>query len=942
MAQYTAYANYVIYFRDETEYNDAIALAGGFFFQHCPQTAAATFGVTYPHPGGPLGDSGIYFPTVLTPGINIGHPLPSGIILDDAIDTFLVPGQAGVPASIWPAGPDMLLVWCATIIRAGGAAGASPAPAANIPKRRWIDGFEVPSLVDGGSGTSNQSNRAASRTCDGLGFALRNDTNKIRTHTLIQHGAASDSSRSWERFYVRLRTANPTSPIFLWNSGSNSSGIEGGLIKINTSGQLEVYNRNDVGTETLLGTSAALTLNAKHKIDIAVFYSTKANGAAGGEIIVWINGVQFVDGTVVAGGGGLGQGGRTHERSNLGNNDAVANTYELDLDSWINAQIPVAIIGGAVSFTSIDFLAGSHVSKQWNLSLNAGVNWADPRLESTNQLANPSQVTTTARTVSTTANARLNVRSDYTEEQNSIGVKLGAAAAEVGLWSENAAGTDGTLGYELNGGGPVMASINQLNAPGANQVAYLPSGMNLPTVIEPLDVIHDKSNDANQDNTYGMQVFVENIGTFGQEDDPDSDISPIEITHNAYYPNTLFSFVGPLPDAPVFAVGGTYVGNGTSQHIDLPAPAHFIWIRPLTGGLGGVKWYSAGLGGHFGDSSQIVPDHIVRAWVDSSNVSKFTVNGPSAQVNQNAVTFQYIAFCDPGMRFNICGAYRHAAALASAINALLDTVFTPVAAFVQNELAGSSGSASQLFYKGAGNAGTTGVNMQGASQANFGSFAAGQLISRASIHGTDTQANYSVWRTSDGTGVMCQVMSYIGDGVSPRTITLTPTSGRFPLFAIVMPQNGSNAVMRDPSNAGTTSNRVDTTASVAANGIRGAIAVDQIIVGSDLNANLAVYDVFVIPGDTAGWNNGTFYPPSIGAPGDLWPIPNDDPADISVVGEGGLVFAGEASLLLIEDIGGIYELVPGKRNDTILTRSDPDTLDVEIPDPFAETGYIGG
>lgn len=52
MSQYTAYANYVIYFSDPTEYAAALALCGGNGFGHCPYTAASTFGIPWPLPGG--------------------------------------------------------------------------------------------------------------------------------------------------------------------------------------------------------------------------------------------------------------------------------------------------------------------------------------------------------------------------------------------------------------------------------------------------------------------------------------------------------------------------------------------------------------------------------------------------------------------------------------------------------------------------------------------------------------------------------------------------------------------------------------------------------------------------------------------------------------------------------------------------------------------------
>jgi hypothetical protein len=148
--------------------------------------------------------------------------------------------------------------------------------------------------------------------------------------------------------------------------------------------------------------------------------------------------------------------------------------------------------------------------------------------------------------------------------------------------------------------------------------------------------------------------------------------------------------------------------------------------------------------------------------------------------------------------------------------------------------------------------------------------------------------------------------------------------------------------MRDPSHTGANSCSVrsltNTTTGITAGG------VDSITVDTSLNSNLAVYSVFVICGDTAGWNNGTFYPPSVASPSSVYPPPSGTPPDIGVIGEGGLVLGGEASTFLVENMSGIYELIPGQHHDVIQTRAGVGTgsEDVEIPDPFAETGYIGG
>lgn len=79
------------------------------------------------------------------------------------------------------------------------------------------------------------------------------------------------------------------------------------------------------------------------------------------------------------------------------------------------------------------------------------------------------------------------------------------------------------------------------------------------------------------------------------------------------------------------------------------------------------------------------------------------------------------------------------------------------------------------------------------------------------------------------------------------------------------------------------------------------------------------------------------------------PLFYNNPGTVNLIGIGnGVQFSGSVTLgtltVLIENGSGVYEIVPGKTNDTIYTNSGTDatTTDVAIPNPFAETGFVGG
>lgn len=940
MGEYTAFANYILYFRDQAEYEAALVLAGGNYIQTNPANAATIFGMDFP-PDLEAVDlvKGIYassnnFYSFIEPGNEIHNPAPTGVFLSPSQDDVLVPPQEN-PGDEFSNEQQLRLVWLGQIVKAGGSTGAEPDPAeiAPIPQRRWLGGVEYRPQGEGGTGiTTSVGCRDSSRTIDGIGFPIRGNNNSNewdRRNDEFRPGLTT--RESWERLYIRIRAVGGVAVQF-WRSHGTSD-LSGAVLKVNTDRTVSVFNQTNVGAQTLLGTSSALELNTWYLLDIITKYSA---GVAEGRIRVFFNHTAVFDFSVLAG-GGLAQTNQFHIMSSIGRGTADV-TQQIDLDDWICADVPQ--LDGTESLTSMDWQTGSHVRKH-NVLSAVHTNWAGG-FQALNQGQNPNQAQNSAL-VSTTSGATITAETDYVDEQSAIGLTLGPVAFLISLFSAQVGSTDGELGYSILGGAPVLITIDQSAAENWDIAPYIPTDLQFPEAIAPLQLIHTKSADANSSTVEALTVAVEYIGVWGLEDDPENFDTPrITLLHNCQYGNTPWAFVGPIPNGPCAAIGGTYVGNSLFQDIDLLLPAHFLWIRPVVASPNPVSWLGVSLGGRVNADETTVPNYPVRVWVDANGQAKFSVNGSNAQINASGITYQYVAFCDPAMRYNLCGAYNHPGGTEA--NVLIDAEFEPIAGFITQDLIGGSSATDGFSYKGPGHGANDGTNLDGTAIASWGSFALGLLNTLSGTNFvTASQASYSLWRTDDTSGnVMVQIYSYIGDGTGNRTVASTPVSGRFPLLAIVVPHGGTTAVYRDPSHTGTDSSNVSDGTTVTT-GIRGG-GIDTLDVGTSLNALGVVYDVFIIPGSNLGWDNGDFYPPSIAPPGTQWVNPGDlDPPDVGITGEGGLVLNGQPSMLLLKDISGIYTIVPGKTDDTLYDRQTGQTnVDVEIPDPTFKTGYVGG
>ena len=901
MATYTTYAQYYIYFRSQSAYNAAILQYGAAFFNAAPRLMGTLLGIS--NYGNTFGDTGIVAAeySLEEPGTEVKNPAGSGLFLSPSVRALTVPGQFG--------GDDMIIRWAGIIVKAP----SNATPTDLTSRRRWTMGQEMAPTGEGGTGLN--PNRAlcrdASRFVDGLGWAFRNETGVTLTRQVAEYGVVTGTNKSWERLYIRLRTA-PSATVNLWNTNAAISFTEGMYIGINTDRTIRIQSRNAGGafTTQVAATSLALNLNQWYRFDILVQYGT------GGIFRLYVGQTLIVDI------GGPGSAGSTHLQSVLGDvGGGGTSGIEVDFDEWENSEFP-----DTTSFDSIDWLNGTRTKRLFVRSATTYGSWVpNTFFEAFNQMLSPLGSSSTSQYSSSTALSRLEGVTDAPTKDtidDLTGFSLGVIGAVVGIYSSRVGG-DGQLGYKIAGGADVLATISQSALTIFNNVAYRPAGaLSLPE-INPFSIIHTKGNTATASLVLGLQAVVSYIGIFGNEDGTFiAGYTRRPLIHNASGPNTLYANSGPYPNGNCCSFGTTYVGNGTQQDINLPFIPHMLWIRntaTTAGANGPVNFFGSSLGAHFGGNDRVAPDYGIRVWVDNGQ-AKITVCGADDEVNQNAVTYQLTCFCDPGMRYTCCGAWRHQTSLATAVNPLQNTLFTPEAVFMQSDLSNVNSNTIMSAYKGPGNSVDAGQRYDGTAQASFMTFAAGSITSRANSHIGSSQVNYAAFRTNDGTTTkMVQIMQYTGNGVNPRTIPLTPTSGKAPIFVMVQAVNGV-LHFRDPSHTGVNCSRYDlaqiTNAIIA-------VGVDSIQVQSALNTNLTVYNVFAVAGDATSMINGTFYAPSILPPSDAW-------------------FGGIA-ILNVDDTSGIYTLTTGLRHDTLYTRGDVvSTQNVKIPDPTFKTGYIGG
>lgn len=952
MAVITDYAPYVIFFHDRAQYEFAIAAVGGdadngALYNRCPVAAANAFGITYPFATGNMDliPNGVYYVPPFVPGFNLNSFAPPNVILQDNVDWFDVPGYPG-SAGRSGTGAGRRIAWSGSLVYMAKAAPNDVATPTPIPQRRWFGGMEVAFKGEGATtATNGRRCRDASRTIDGFGYALRgNDTNVWKRLT-NEYQVGFTTLKSWERFYIRVRRL-PSGTATFWRCHGFPSAAEGGGLQLLSTGVFRIVNINSSDVTSVLATDGTpVEIDKWYKFDVFLEYKSTATS---GNIQVFRNGIQIFSVNAPSMSSNT-----NHASSELGNTTAPADVQvEIDFDDWMNAEWPLN--AGALAFDSIDFLMGSHIRIVQNFA-GTVTNWTPVgawSITNQGQSIAESQVnsalssSTSGAVIALTCNVPALGVQDKVDE-----VTIGAVAIGVSALTTNGSATDGQLGYSLAGAANVMATIDETGSIAWRKVAYRPSGLTIPLEITPLVIRYTKSADAAAVSVLAMQAFIEYIGIWGQEDCVDPDLYPEDRPrknwlHNCRYPNTPYGVIGPTLNTAVYAVGGIYAGNGTQQEITLPDACHLIFIRGITGGSSGIKFFGSSVGGHKGSTEWVYPQAPVQMYYDSlSQTFKFTVTGTNLDSNAIGTSYQYIAFCDPGMRYCSGGAYLTPPTVTSRVNNLQNPGLTPEFAFVQRD--SFSGSNTEgLWCKGPGNSGTTGNNLNAPGLlTNFGTFGLGTITTGVDLHTLSIdQYNYLAFRSAEpGCGwVMLQILTYTGNGLASRVIPLTPACGCFPLFALIVPTSGAQTpIFRDPSHAGLNSSQFTNPGSSITTGIT-AGGVDSITVGIALNANAIVYNVFVIPGSSLGWNNGTFYPQNC-LNEDPYFTPEMAPPEIAVMGDGGVSLSGEVPLTLLKDISGIYTLTPNKTNDTLYDRQTGQTsVDMKIPNPKFKTGYIGG
>jgi len=766
----------------------------------------------------------------------------------------------------------------------GGGGGGTPAP---ISQRRWIDGFELPNNGEGGTVPSVGENaRMASRHCEGMGLALRSTTT-IRSHNVNENAAGYTPNKTWERLYIRLVQV-PAAATTFWRCRGSVENATGLALQVTPSGQIAFNKVDNVGGYALVATTSAINLNQWYRVDILFEFGSAAKAQ------LYLNGVQALNVTSFIA-GGITTAGRTHVSSELG--DSAANTLSLDIDDWMSADWPATLDG-------LDWINGSHmclVRPQARASSDTGA-WAGDVRTLMQRPTNNAGVS-----LSSTTNAgRLAVTTDAAYMIESMPNTIGCAAFVVALNNSRVGAANGQLGYKIDVAAEVLAAITQSTTQGWNTVMYRPSGLTAAVKIAPLELVHTKGADTNSSSVFALQAVAEVLGIFGEEDKqlqaPTLNIPPGHSgIHNAPYPRTPWAQLGQPPQSPVILVTGTYVGNGSGQDLVFKAPVHFLRIRPLTGDAGGVTWWSTLMGAHRGSDEAPTAGLMPRAEVDltflpapgeDQQQTRYLVRigGAHAQSNANTVVYSYFAFCDPGMRFLLNGALTGHKGTADLVTALIHTTFLPDWLWLFNELIGS-GTTGRLSTKGPGNAAASVSTLTVAEVANALTMAAGALTAKTAFY-TINQPNqiaFAAFRKDDGSGDpgvprVVQITSYVGDGAASRTLALAPASGRRPMWAMVVPNNGGAAIFRDPSHTTVTSTQVPSTAN-ASTGIT-AGGIDQITVGSALNSNGVTYNVISFPGDSVagngGWSvAGEFVPvdpaPPVDGPWDDMPEDPDDP-----------------------------------------------------------------
>src|SRR5512138_718643 len=553
----------------------------------------------------------------------------------------------------------------------------------------------------------------------------------------------------------------------------------------------------------------------------------------------------------------------------------------------------------------IDLANGSHLVRATGSGFGADhANWTGAY----QALAQRPVSSQTSGLTSTTSGAIAHLVLDVTAKIDALLGSIGWVAFKAVLASARGT-TSGSLTYQIGALAEVTTAITQNAAlPAFNSVTATTADA-VPVKGTGLKLKHTKGADVGASTVASLYALVECIGSFGPEDVqawvstttyavdeqvsyggdiyvalaastgaiPSSSPTSWELVSVPFHPDVSLQVhdwpVSPwartaLPLGPVVIVGGTYVGNGTITTLSFKAPPTWIWIRATTGASidGGRGWsgmLAPHLGAQQGAGNSIISDYrqnyaFAPGSASDDQQMEFLVDiGGNANVNGNAQTFQYVAFCDPAARFSRAHATRVGSNIAPKTESLADPAFLPEVAFVARQEVTATGTAG-LYFKGSGHAASEAqVLNAGTPLASALTFGTGSLTFGTGL-ANQNWSNFAAigFRRADGNndanqGRVMFLGSYVGDNSASRTINIAPTSGRRPMWLIVMPTNAP-AHFRDPSHSGNSTTIAGATSATAIT----AGGIDSFTVGLTLNATGITYNYFGLPGSVTAGNNG--------------------------------------------------------------------------------------
>lgn len=775
--------------------------------------------------------TGYYDPTAVWPGIR-QTTTPSGIPL--------VPPAFYEPQDYY---------WNGYVITVGSGSIPSPDLVANIPARRWAQGFE---FLHGANASGNNSfnTRFSSRTVEGMGVSYQAGMGAM----VVNNAPIANMRDGWDRFYLRVRSRPIGDDLPLWGLTNVGEGLNAaGMVHLNPAGQLVCRSvGNSTYPGTTMGTSSALTLNQWYKIDIFWRFPTSTPITGGGFFRLYIGGALAVSYTVPIGGSGGGMG----SNNGASNNSAIAQfrptiatQFAVDFDDWIGADLPIDT-NGSVSTNSPDFKAGSHVRTLFPSgfsSLHNGSWVGDWR--GLWVIGGGAGITTAVTGITAS------VVTQYPGFPQS-----GVIAVVANHNSQSAVAGNATLGCRIGGvtyTGPVRSFLSNIQY---GNVFNVGTGSQTPNLNAPIDINFTRSASAGSHVLSALVGAAEFMGFWGNEDLPPGshpEIVPAPFTgvHNSGYPESPEALATTRTIGTVASWAGTWTGDGIGKEIPTPVPLHWIFHRPASGSTGsGGRWWPTMLGAHAGAEQLLNGNHVAATLPPSGAPSPaFRVVGAASTINQAGIVYYVTGFSDATARFLLSTVLRWPSNTSSFTQpngiplSLWDPTFTPDGVLLFMEDGGAS---SQGFRARDPGHTTDQVSFLsgGGLQSGVLTTGTGLITSKTPLHGASYyDCALALFRNTDGAGNSgaCAVVTYTGDGLSSRNIAVN-LNYNSPMFALAVPHSAATPYFRDAYHTGLDSSPINSSGFSTDRIIGGGI--NYVTVGANMNINGVVYGLFVLAG----------------------------------------------------------------------------------------------